>query len=232
MRLYKASWFVFAPLAIVISLFLAAKADHHYWWFWLPIALAILVGLWITLEPSPAEIAKRIRKYPTLLMQITDLEESRNDMALERDYAEEMLKAARDDGIVEGRAQIRGEQLASELAPPTVLSISPLEGSVALVGTAGDPVIPLGARYFVRTMVTDELRGIVEVAAYDEEHTLVYLRCVELTTPEFWQFLLDRVLLDPRPPQGIHLEPYHEQINSVTPRPIRETQEMQPEAQR
>lgn len=225
-------WAIIPPVGLYFTI--KGSNQGNMFWFWVVIwSLALVVAVAL-LTPRVLEVRKRHKDYPILLKRAATLQEQVDAFNQKNDDTSGALKKARDEGIREGQAQILGEKLASGITPPTVDSIAAFRNSVALVAKAGDPVVPLGARYFVRTDLAGELRGIVEVAAYDENYELAYLQCVEVSTPEFWQVLLDRLLSDSSPPPKTHLEPYRGAAEYVLEPEIRQIAgniELRPEAQ-
>lgn len=203
-------WASLASLAAVAGLYVAARPIHLTDIFWVVVGLAVLItGARPTLH-AIGDLVLRIRNYPGLLRRVAQLEETRALLEGRERSSSEEIAAAKKVGRDEALAEVRGAILAEAGDLPELIGISNEEGSIALVGKVSEnsrwPRI--GARYAVYTFATGNYRGAVEVSRLESATQLVWMRCVDPSTPEFWQHLVARVNYDDSAPGNVVLRPF------------------------
>jgi hypothetical protein len=206
-------------------MYLGAHALHDDWVFWALIPAALILGavsLWwrnvvraiVRFWEFLVGITAAVRNYPIALAEVESLKaqlaEANNRVQKQPDEMKMQYQAGR----LEGRREIIGEVLGHAINKrPQIVAISKGETGVVLVGTysEGETVL-VGARFTVQVQATGEVKGIVELVSETKADRLVYLACVEKTSPRFWTNLNDRLDVDPTAPPGIVLG--HYQISS------------------
>ena len=178
------------------------------WWVWAVSGLFAATTL-VACVPFLLIYAKRIRDYPELTAEITDLRTKVEQ--LEADVGTLQRQAIRryDDGVDEGKMQMIGQLQSAWGDPPTLIALSEHVGDLLLVGEYGEDQEPIliGTRYEVQFEATGSPKGVVQVVAVVSERRLVHMACVERAVEDFWARLEDQVVADPTPPAGLRLSP-------------------------
>jgi hypothetical protein len=123
------------------------------------------------------------------------------ESGLRRDIAK-----AQHEGILEGRQQVLGTFLSSRARIPEIVAIIPFEGQVSFLCSSDQDLPPAGARFVVESANSGVVRGVVQVTY--GEGGVAFLKCIEPSSPTFWEHLADRIEHDDSLPPGIKLGPY------------------------
>lgn len=213
----------------IAGLYLGALAVNLVWLFWFIVLLSALGAASRALGPRALQAFRQWRDYPSKVREIEELRGEVESLKSDQLSVGRDSSRAREEGVLEGRAQVIGAVLAASTVPPSVVAIAPHEGEVALVGTVVAGSLPIGARYMVTVSATGTRRGVVRVAAFDATRDVYFLTCVDPTTPAFWSALRDRLDVDTSPPNGIQLDPFV--IRSDSPETRSSAEDMTQEVQ-
>jgi hypothetical protein len=206
-------WFL--ALATVAGLYFAAeKAGAVRWFIAVSLGSVILAGV-----PFALSWSARIRRFPSLLQEVSDLKEASERREERLSALQEELDTRFQAGIFEGQMRIIGSELASQaIQPPRLIAVAEEQGSALLIADIEpDSNILVGARFELRVQGASLLKGVVQVIDVQPETNTATLECVEATVPSFWDHLAERAVSDPAPPAAVHLIPYRVQLPSIQP---------------
>ena len=200
-----------------VGFYFTMEAVHRLRIFWVTVVSICVYVVVRGIFPYIFRWLRQIRGYPEMQWRATKAE--KKIIELEKELKEcretsakqagEFYELARADGIGEGRAQLHGELLSSVFSAPKMASIEEMDGEVILICGFDKESIPMKTRYFIEAANSSVIRGVVEVFDSKEENRHVYLRCVEKTSPVFWDDLLARARsANLSAPEGFHLTQY------------------------
>lgn len=201
-------WAMAVSLAGLVGLYLGAVAVKLTWAFWAVVGLAVVASAVTPIRKWLTETRAVLRSHPALETEIASL---RSQLASLRDELAEARESAHSQylaGLDEGAARIVGTVLSADVAPPRILGIAERSGVVTLVGRYQGPTLARRARFTVVASGTGEAKGAVAVHEIDEPRKLVYLKCVDPISQQFWTHLEQRMAYDSTAPKEVELVRY------------------------
>jgi len=204
----KRFWAVFVSLAGVVGLYLGAVQVKLTMAFWIVAAISAFAALVSIGGKSLLEALAKLRTYPRLLERAAQLETDVEALSSALNASKVELGEAREAGIAEGRAQIRGAILSSMTEPPSLTLLGRFQEIFVLIAKYEESRPYPRTRYLVVGSETGEVKGCVEVVHIDDAKKSVFLQCVDAQDSEFWEHLAGRAGYDASPPVGVVLARY------------------------
>jgi len=218
-RYWRNFWSATVSLAGLVGLYLGAIAVDLTWAFYAVIVLAAIIAGVHPLTRWAITIGIKVRNYQKLLDMIADLQAKVAAADTARDDVILLAENAWEKGVVEGRAQIIGAYTSSQFECPDIISIACVDDCPVLVTTMpSQPEHFVGARFRLVAVQTGETKGYVEVDRVDIVRSVVYMRPIVETVPEFWRHLRERAAYDHSAPPGCGLEYYGREDFEATTR--------------
>jgi hypothetical protein len=208
MKLLGLFWASFVSIGGLITAYVQVESIGYGWTFWLALPLAVLAtaGLWYAATGVTA--IKRMRDYPALEQRYGSLD---SDLQAANGRIAELrtqVHSAREAGITEGQQRVFGSVLSINATIPELLAVVDYGGDVALLCRPGEDPPPEGARFFVVSKTSGNVRGVVQVDLHDPDKDLLYLRVVDASVPRFWSTIAERIEYDETLPPDIALKSY------------------------
>lgn len=194
-------WGFVVALAVVGGMVLAAIAIHALWAFFVVLGIAAVLTIGVKTAPLIRKFHGQIRDYPNLSAEVYSLREEIRIMRLQA--TEERRRA-----VLEGQRQILGAIMSHSTKTPILVGVTKRNDQLLLAATPSGSPPAASARYFVRTKLLGETKGIVQVQSYDGTRNLVFLELIESRVQQFWQHLEASAILDSALPDDIELTPY------------------------
>jgi hypothetical protein len=204
----KRFWTAAVSLAAVAGLYFAAAAKHVLLAFFVVVGVAVLAAGGSIFIHRYREIMKRLRTYPKLLARAGELEAEVESLKMQLKEQREAATLQISEAISEGRQQATGVVMSLMAPIPILTGVESRNGKLVLIAEPDGKPPPLGARYFVESKLTGEIKGAVEVEAYDPARKFLFLGCIEFRVARFWDTLAEASTLDPSPPTGVTLSRY------------------------
>jgi hypothetical protein len=206
----KRSWQWLVGLAVVGGFLFAAVAVNKVWLFWdfVYAALALGVGTVVVakLGPIVRRTRERLRKYPELEAEVKllreELAESRSQLATEKEQAARGARIA----LLQGRNEAIGIVIAVRNPVPVLKAVTKRDGQLLLMADTKEPPTHLiGGLYSVRSVLTQEIKGIVKVRGAGNATGTVLLECKDQWVVPFWEHLERSADINSAIPEGLEL---------------------------
>lgn len=201
-------WAAVVSVAGVVGLYLAADAANLVRAFWIVVVVAVVIAAISKGWRWALESATRIRNYPKTLTRIATLEEEVKTLRSIEEEVSERIEKSRNQGRAIGHAEALGVFFSNMVPNLEWTAVGVTDSIVILHARVTDNRLPIEqARYQVRSILTGDVKGTVEVIDTNDTDRTMRLRCVDERDSKFWEKLRDRATLESAPPQGIELLP-------------------------
>lgn len=197
-------WFL--GIATVAGFLVGAIAVDLVWVWVLCLVVSLAVGF---VPRRVSHVRRALHSYQPLLELVADLKQRLEQAQEEKRSASMSRYAAFQQGIEQGRAQVRGSLLSHLVKPPVLEAVGNSGDSLVLLGkTASASAVSVGARFKVVAEATREVKGSVEVIKVDASDGSVEMIPVERDVQRFWMALQEQAVIDPTVPPGHRLDTY------------------------
>lgn len=215
MNFLRLFWASFVSVGGLVGVYVTLVSYGVQWAFWLVFVSAAAITAVILYASNGVELIQRIKNFPKLLERVGKLEVQLAEAEdREKGFIGDIAKAQQ-EGILEGQQQVLGTFLSSRSRIPKIVATVPFEGQVSFLCAQDEELPPAGARFVVESANSGVVRGVVQ-AAYAAEGGTAYLKCIEPSSPTFWELLADRIEHDDSLPPGIQLATYSYAFNKET----------------
>jgi hypothetical protein len=203
----KRFWGWVVSLAVVGGMWFGAVAINKVWQFWALIGAAAFLTILARLWPKAKQILNRIRDYPALDAQVKVLRDEVEVMRQQLANEKGRVDSERLKGLRQGRSEVAGILRANTADVPILKAVVMRNGQLLLMAAIADPKYPLdGALYYIKSELTDEIKGTVRVQGLDAPGSeYVLLECVQQRSAAFWDQLAARAELNPEVPSDVKL---------------------------
>jgi len=206
---------IFALLAGLAGAALGFDAVKALWIFWTVLGVSALIAILFGIPKRAVDrildIVQRIRLYGTVLTQLATAQEHEAELEGQLVMLTDHAESEYNTGLQEGRRQVIGALLASNVpTPPKPTGLSASGDDVLVIADyvpGNEP--PVGARFELQVRGTGQVKGVLEVVELNEHEGCAILKCVDPCDPDYWEQLASRATGDFSAPSGVVLSWFH-----------------------